>query len=126
MTDFAIDTTFSGNREISLLKLAIELGYNVHLVFICLDNTDLCRERINNRVKLGGHDVPQEDVVRRFQRSIDNLLKSYHIPQEVNVFDNSNSERKLILSISNNNILFSDDNINDWAIPLFKNLKIKF
>ncbi len=62
--DFAIDTTFSGNRELALMKRAAEAGYKVNLVFLCIDSPSMCQGRIIERVSSGGHDVPPVDVSR--------------------------------------------------------------
>ncbi len=72
-----IESTLAGlssKRMIESLKLA---GYRVSIVFIFLDNADVCIARIKERVLEGGHHVPDEDVKRRFYRSIRNFWYSY-------------------------------------------------
>lgn len=70
---FAVDTTFSGNREIHLMRRARAAGFTVNLIFICLSSAALCQVRIEERVSSGGHSVPARDVRRRFERSLSNL-----------------------------------------------------
>lgn len=74
---FAIESTLSGKfleKHIALLK---DNGYEVNLTYICLGNKDLCMERIKSRVRQGGHHVPDQDVTRRFDRSLEHFWYSY-------------------------------------------------
>jgi predicted ABC-type ATPase len=48
--------------------------YAVHFFFLWLSSVDLALSRIKGRVSEGGHDVPEADVRRRFDRSIKNFL----------------------------------------------------
>jgi predicted ABC-type ATPase len=52
-------------------------GYAVHFFFLWLSSVDLALSRIRGRVSEGGHDVPEVDVRRRFDRSIKNFLVLY-------------------------------------------------
>jgi predicted ABC-type ATPase len=97
-----IESTLSGtglSRQIEKFK---ENGFLVHLVYVFLDDSSLCKRRVSARVKKGGHDVPEEDIERRFYRSISNFRKIYlpladtwqiiynglKIPYEIAVGDN--------------------------------------
>ena len=42
-----------------------------------LENPQICLERISARVKDGGHDIPKEDVIRRYYRSKENFWLLY-------------------------------------------------
>jgi predicted ABC-type ATPase len=70
---FAMESTISGNYHLRVLREAKKLGYEIILLYVFLDSIDLNIERIKNRVRLGGHDVPDADVVRRFNRSVKNF-----------------------------------------------------
>ena len=75
--DFAFETTLSGKTYLRILKDFKKNGYKLHLFFLWIPNTKLAIARINRRVANGGHDVPAEDVKRRFKRSIYNLFNLY-------------------------------------------------
>ena len=65
-------------------------GYAVHFFFLWLSGVDLALSRIKGRVSEGGHDVPEADVRRRFDRSIKNFLKLYRpLGDSWFLFDNS-------------------------------------
>lgn len=65
----------------SFLKKRIETahknGYKVVIIYTFVDKPEICIERIKGRVKKGGHFVPDEDVIRRFHRSINNFWRVY-------------------------------------------------
>lgn len=59
-----IESTLSGKSLLNTIeRFQKELGYTVSIVFIFLDNEDLCIERIQTRVQKGGHPVPKKDVI---------------------------------------------------------------
>jgi predicted ABC-type ATPase len=75
---------------LSLIGRLKNQGYAVHLFFLWLSSVDLALSRIRGRVSEGGHDVPEADVRRRFDRSIKNFLVLYRILADSWVlFDNS-------------------------------------
>jgi predicted ABC-type ATPase len=49
----------------------------VHIVFVFLDDVELCKKRIRFRVKKGGHNVPPVEIERRFTRSLKNFQQVY-------------------------------------------------
>ena len=88
--DFAFETTFAGKTYFPLVKEIKESGYSVHVFFLWIPDVKLARERIRQRVKDGGHDVPFKDVKRRFTRSHANFLKLYEpLCDTWIIFDNS-------------------------------------
>lgn len=77
--DFAIETTLSGKNYLHKVKEWQKQGYEVILIFLWLNSPSLAIERINDRVRQGGHYVSEEIVIRRYYRGIKNLF-SYFIP----------------------------------------------
>ncbi len=66
---FILESTLAGNYLVNTIQKLKAEGYCVKIVYVLLENSELCIERIKQRVKLGGHFVPDEDVRRRFYRS---------------------------------------------------------
>jgi len=52
-------------------------GYRFHLVFLLLPTADFALKRVRDRVRLGGHDVPEETVRRRYHRGMKNFFELY-------------------------------------------------
>lgn len=75
--DFAIETTLSTRSYVQLVRRAQAIGYRVHLIFFFLENEEQAIARVAQRVKNGGHGIPEEDIRRRFTRGIFNLINLY-------------------------------------------------
>jgi predicted ABC-type ATPase len=75
--DFGFETTLSGKLYVKLFKKLREDDYQLHLFFLWLPSPQLAIERIKERVREGGHDVPIRDIRRRFYRSVANFFKLY-------------------------------------------------
>lgn len=88
--DFGFETTLSGRSYLGLIRRLKNQGYAVHFFFLWLSGVDLALSRIKDRVSEGGHDVPEADVRRRFDRSIKNFLELYRpLGDSWFLFDNS-------------------------------------
>jgi predicted ABC-type ATPase len=72
-----IESTLAGASLSRSLAKARERGYEITLVFVFLDSAELCLRRITERVAQGGHDVPEEDVRRRFLRAAPVFWQQY-------------------------------------------------
>jgi predicted ABC-type ATPase len=76
-TSFAVESTISGLSLRSTVRRLRSSGYAIFLVYLWLPEPALSVERVANRVRLGGHDVPEEDIRRRFYRSVVNFDRIY-------------------------------------------------
>lgn len=58
---------------------------------------DLAKERVEIRVKEGGHNIPKDVIERRYLNGINNLFNIYlNIVNQVFIFDNSEGHHDLI------------------------------
>lgn len=87
---FGFETTLSGQSYLNMIRHLKKRGYEVHFFFLWVPSVDLALKRVRARVLEGGHDVPENVVRRRFDRSIHNFLLRY-IPlgNSWMLFDNS-------------------------------------
>ena len=100
--DFAFETTLSGKSYKSLLTELKSKGYALHLFFLWLPGVELAMARIKERVREGGHNVPVEDVRRRFVRGINNFFTLYEpLLDSWMLFDNSKAKPTLIAKRKN-------------------------
>lgn len=87
---FAFETTASGTNYVKHLKSAKEKGYEISLTFLWLSKPEEAVKRVAQRVKQGGHHVPEESVTRRYFLGIKNLVLHYlPLADEALVIDNS-------------------------------------
>ena len=87
---FTQETTLSGARTERTIRRAKERGYTIRLYYIGLDTMEESLGRIANRVAKGGHDIPREDVERRFQSRFTDVLRVLPYCDEARFFDNDN------------------------------------
>lgn len=74
-------------------------GFEVVLVYIGTENVETNLARIKNRVLTGGHDVPEEDVRRRYTRSFENLSTAIQRADHTILFDNSTDEGYRLVAV---------------------------
>jgi len=86
---FSVETTLAGNGTLSLIQEAKQSGYRTTLVFIALDDPAFDVKRVRLRVSQGGHDVPDADILRRYQRSLANVPAAIRLVDSATMLDNS-------------------------------------
>ena len=87
---FTQETTLSGRRTETTAREVVEKGYRVRLYYIGLDSATESVSRIANRVKRGGHDIPTQDVERRFAGRWEAVAKVLPYCDEAEFYDNDN------------------------------------
>lgn len=65
--NFAFETTLSGRTYMNLIPDWQVQGYHVKLFFLNLPSVEMAIERVAERVRQGGHNVPEEVIRRRFE-----------------------------------------------------------
>ncbi len=87
---FTQETTLSGRKTLKTILSAREKGYRIRLYYIAVSSAEESLLRIKNRVRKGGHDIPAEDVIKRFESRIDDLLRVLPYCDDAYFFDNEN------------------------------------
>jgi predicted ABC-type ATPase len=87
--DFTFETTLGGNTIPRLLAEAAKRGIEVHVFYVGLSSPDAHIERVRQRVRAGGHDIPEADIRRRYVHSLINLVDLLPVLTELRVYDNS-------------------------------------
>jgi predicted ABC-type ATPase len=74
-------------------------GFEIVLVYIGTGSVEVNLARIKNRVLGGGHDVPEDDVRRRYKRSFANLPLAIKRADHAILFDNSTEDGYRLIAI---------------------------
>ena len=75
--DFAFETTLAGRSYLKLIKKMQAQGWLVKLFYLALPAVQVSLMRVAERVAHGGHNISEADIMRRFPRSLSNLLQLF-------------------------------------------------
>jgi len=75
--NFAFETTLASRSFAPWLRKLVTSGYTAHLVFLWLPSADFAFDRVAERVRTGGHNVPSETVRRRYAAGLRNFFQLY-------------------------------------------------
>ncbi len=76
--NFGFETTLSGRSYIKLLREMKADGYRIELFFLWIPSEEIAVNRVANRVRQGGHNIPEQVIRRRYQLGQLNLLNLYY------------------------------------------------
>lgn len=88
--NFAFETTLATRSYAGWLSELRNDGWRVNLIFVWLNSPALAVERVKQRVASGGHSIPEENILRRYQRGVANFFSLYQpLADSWSVYDNS-------------------------------------
>jgi len=94
---FSFETTLSGKLFFRLINEWRQMGYKIFLIYLSLKTVDIAIQRVKNRVSEGGHNIPEDVIVRRYYTGIKNFNDLYkNIVDNWILFDNSGNSPKVI------------------------------
>jgi len=113
---FTFETVMSAEDKIELLNIAQELGYRTYLYYIATDDPEINITRVKQRVAAGGHDVPEDKIVSRYQRSLNQLPQAIKATNRAYIFDNSGQASVWVCEITEGTkIDYKQDVVPDWV-----------
>ncbi len=86
---FTFETVMSHPGKVELLRKARAAGYRTYLYCVATDDPQINISRVQNRVKLNGHNVPEDRIAPRYYRSLDLLMDAVQNTNQAYIFDNS-------------------------------------
>lgn len=118
---FTFETVLSHPSKIDLLQQGIKEGYKNYLYFICTVDPVINIARVSQRVKLGGHSVPEDRIIKRYQESLEILPSIIPLCHRVYLFDNSSEERSIepVAEIDNDKTLLIKAEQIPWWIEAY-------
>jgi len=118
---FATETVFSHPSKLDLITQAKDLGYRVMTFHISVEHPNLSVVRVGERIKEGGHSVPEEKIRNRYNRS-GPLIRQAILKSDIgHVFDNSqlNQPPCRALSFTNGALTFALPQLPAWVLDLY-------
>jgi predicted ABC-type ATPase len=112
--NFSIETTLSSASNVEWMRLAKQHGFWVELFYVALEKPEYHITRVHDRVIKGGHHVPTQDIVRRYERSLKNLPIALAIADSATVYGNAREMQK-ILEYASGQLIWQDSRIPNWV-----------
>ena len=107
-----IESTLSGRYLQKFIEGLQKQDYQIRIVFLFVESTEILIERIAERVKKGGHFVPDEDVKRRFMRGKQNFWKTYrNLATRWSLVSNSDRNFQEVAFGEKDEYLIADENL---------------
>lgn len=107
-TSFIYETTLSSQQSVNLMRDAKAAGFSVALYYVALDTVERNIERVRQRVEAGGHDIPEDDIRRRYEGSLDKLAAALGHADEALLMDNSGLEPHEVFRIEAGTVVSAD------------------
>ncbi len=124
--DFIFETVLSSDGKVDFLKRAKEEGYFIRMFFICTESPTINAARIANRVMEGGHDVPIQKIISRYEKAIVNAVKVMRFADRAYFYDNSidNQNAQLLFRTAEGHFAKRyTDSIPEWANKILQQTK---
>lgn len=127
--DFAFETTLGAHTIPRMIQEAASQGIEIFAWYVGLASVQLHIDRVNARMRHGGHAIAGDLIERRFEQSRINLIELMPHLTELRVYDNSvdadpavgkTPKLKLLLHMKRSTILNLQElnNTPDWAKPI--------
>jgi len=114
MRQFCFETVMSTDRNLKLLQKAKEKGYFIRCYYILTVDPMINVQRVKSRVKSGGHDVPEEKIISRYDRALDLVKEVVAISDICHIYDNS--EEKPFRIFKKRKMEYFYDECPDWLL----------
>lgn len=115
---FVSETVFSHPSKLALIEHAQACGFGVVLYVVCLDEPRLLLARVKQRVKEGGHAVPNNKILERYPRTLANLSQAVNRADTSLLFDAaevSDGGPRLLAIVSGNQVEQLTELMPRWA-----------
>ena len=129
MEDFCFETVLSTDRNLKLLKKARQKGYFIRCYYILTTDPMINVLRVKSRVEAGGHDVPKEKIISRYDRALALVKELIKVCDICHIYDNSSNKPFRIFKKRKEELFY--DECDDWyfedieALTGKKNMKKK-
>jgi len=125
---YAFETNFSASNPMESANEFRNAGYDIHLIFMGLNSIEESIQRVENRVRLGGHKVAEPSIRYNYEHGFKNLYEHFHEFNSVTLYDNAiaNIDEPVIpreiLYIVNGELHLEIKDYPKWVTPLIERL----
>lgn len=114
MEEFCFETVLSTDRNLKLLKKAKEQGYFIRCYYVLTVDPMINVLRVRSRVQSGGHDVPEEKIILRYDRALALVKDLVKVCDVCHIYDNSGNKPLRIFKKRKEEFYY--DECDDWYL----------
>lgn len=92
--DFTFETVLSSEYKMKIIRKAKEEGYFIKCIFVLTTDPMLNVFRVEARVADGGHNVPKEKIISRYNKSLNNVKELVELCDILHIYDNTDDLEK--------------------------------
>lgn len=112
---FTFETVMSSPDKVSFLKKAQERGFRTYLYYVATEDPIINISRVRNRVRLGGHPVPEDKIISRYGRTLGLLADAIRYTNRAYIFDNSRRQHIWLAEVTDGRVLeMKSDSMPVW------------
>jgi predicted ABC-type ATPase len=101
--------------KVEFLHKAKDKGFRTYLYFVATEDPAINISRVRHRVQMGGHPVPEDKIITRYERSLDLLMEAVQFTNRAYIFDNSNENPIWLAEVTDGKILtLKTSRIPEW------------
>ncbi|PSM48424.1 hypothetical protein C7Y66_14465 [Chroococcidiopsis sp. CCALA 051] len=116
---FAAETTLAGKTYLRMMAEAKQNGWLINLIYVGVASVETSIDRVAQRVAQGGHNVPEEDIRRRYTRSLANLPIAIELADRATILDNSTAAgHQPIAIVENGRVVEQVRELPEWIKTL--------
>lgn len=112
MEEFCFETVLSTDRNLKLLERAKEKGYFIRCYYVLTVDPMINVLRVRSRVESGGHDVPEEKIISRYDRALALVRDLVKVCDVCHIYDNSGNKPFRIFKKRKEEVYY--DECDDW------------
>jgi predicted ABC-type ATPase len=121
---FCFETVFSHVSKIDFVANAKAQGYEIVLVYIHLDTSELNEARVYQRITEGGHSVPVDKIHSRIPRTMEHIGVVLPLVDEARLLDNSyrNNPFQQVACVKQGRRQWINDPLPHWAEEILRGI----
>lgn len=107
--DFTFETVLSSHYKLDILEKAKSEGYFIKCIFVLTIDASVNVARVAARVALGGHNVEEDKIRSRYEKSLGNIRRLLEICDILHVYDNTEEPVRIIRKHKDDISIFPND-----------------
>jgi predicted ABC-type ATPase len=105
---------FSTIEKLEFIRYARRQGYEIYTTYVTTNSPEINIARVKERVKHGGHDVPQDKIISRYEKSMALMSEVFYESDTVEFYDNSGTSPVYIAKKSPHDELLIFEELPEW------------